>query len=635
MPPRKDVSSSDETSPPIAEQLSLLIEATTAASANSTETANNLADLIRATQTLTTKIDQLTDHVTAGDDSPPRHRSPLRRPQNQNRRQPRQPKITLPLFDGSNSLEWIFQAENFFSYYQTPEDERVELAVFHFVGDALSWYKHQADNELLGTWNEFKREMEIRFGPSSYENHEATLFKLKQSSTVAAYQTEFEKISNRVVGIPRQALKNCFISGLRLDIQHELAIYKPATLHHAYGLARLIEDKLAHAYKTRSTFFNKPATNIASSSSNPSSMASSSSNPLPPLLPTPSKPPALPFTKLSPEALMQRRKDGLCFKCPEKYFPGHKCSPPQFFLIVDNEDQAEFTEPPHETTPPDSPKPSLLCLSDAAYFGIASPQTLRVTGYIMGKRVTILIDCGSTHNIIQPRIALMLRLETLPIQPFDVMVGNGEHITCKGYCPEVPIQVQKAPFHVPFFILPVEGADVILGIGWLGMLGRLSADFSIPEISFVKDGNTYTLKGEPLAHQVSSSSLQSLIKKGSVASLHTINHQSPQLYPPATITHVDPQITTLLTEFHTIFDEPNSLPPNRSQDHHITLTDETKPITVRPYRYPHFQKRIMTNLISEMLQSGVIRPSQSPFSSPVLLVKKKTARGVFVSTIAP
>jgi hypothetical protein len=78
----------------------------------------------------------------------------------------------------------------------------------------------------------------------------------------------------------------------------------------------------------------------------------------------------------------------------------------------------------------------------------------------------------------------------------------------------------------------------------------------------------------------------------------------------------------LLDAFEQLFKEPYELPPTRKQDHQVRLMPGSGPTNVRPYRYPHYQKNEIEKIVSGLLQSGVVRPSTSPYSSPVLLVKK-------------
>ena len=86
---------------------------------------------------------------------------------------------------------------------------------------------------------------------------------------------------------------------------------------------------------------------------------------------------------------------------------------------------------------------------------------------------------------------------------------------------------------------------------------------------------------------------------------------------------MQPAMHKLLEQYVDVLAEPTQVPPAREVNHCIPLKEGIEPINVRPYRYAYFQKEEIEKQVQEMLKQGIIRPSTSPFSSPVLLVKKK------------
>jgi hypothetical protein len=78
----------------------------------------------------------------------------------------------------------------------------------------------------------------------------------------------------------------------------------------------------------------------------------------------------------------------------------------------------------------------------------------------------------------------------------------------------------------------------------------------------------------------------------------------------------------LLRRYEGVFTMLVGLPMVQRHSHQIRLLPGTTPVNMRAYRYAHLQKEDLESQCADMLHQGVIRPSSSVFSVPVLLMKK-------------
>ncbi|MCO5548947.1 hypothetical protein L7F22_002411 [Adiantum nelumboides] len=227
----------------------------------------------------------------------------------------------------------------------------------------------------------------------------------------------------------------------------------------------------------------------------------------------------------------------------------------------------------------------------------------------------ILFDPGSTHNFISHELAAKLGIQEFEMG--DVMKADGAFI---GQDASVTPLIGKLRLHVQgyvdkedFFISPLKHEDVILGAPWFD---RLAASIKFPErrISFKfreknmnidaqESGNTI-----PLVHThafdksiKSSISVYMIFVKDSLSDANKtqVNESGSK---------EDLELSKFLNQFQDVFidDIPGSSPPNKP-----------------PYRVSQAQQEEIMRQVNGLVEKGMVRPSSSPFCSPVLLVHKK------------
>nr|BBB05437.1 ORF163 protein [Turritis glabra] len=152
-----------------------------------------------------------------------------------------------------------------------------------------------------------------------------------------------------------------------------------------------------------------------------------------------------------------RKSKGLCFRCGDKWNPGHRCKGREFkYMAVDEGDELDEADEAEtgkkiEESDEDEVK-ELLWLSLRSMAGLTTERSMRMRGQIAGQEVIVLIDSGATSNFIAESVAHRCGLQITETRGFGVSIGNGQVVPSAGKCSGVELTVQDVQIRADFFL---------------------------------------------------------------------------------------------------------------------------------------------------------------------------------------
>jgi hypothetical protein len=365
------------------------------------------------------------------------------------------------------------------------------------------------------------------------------LINLKQKGSVTEHIENFQRLNIKVTDIPDEHLIDVFIGTLKDNIQHEVRLWEPKSLENAFRVARNVESKNM-AMATKRT--------------NPSIYRDNNS----------------PSSK-TPQQLEERKEKGLCFNCDSKYSKGHKCGEKKLFFIDCEEEEEQEQEPSQdENVEAILSKELTPTISCNALARISTPQTLKIEGYIKKKKVIVLMDSGSTHNLIHYKLAKALNFFVYPAPEFQVMIADRGTINFSRKFNKINLTMGEYVMNSPMIYIPMGGADVVLGIQWLQSLGTMDFNFQELFMKFSLEGKEIELRGitRKPGKVISTNGMKKLLKRehqGVIAQLCSLDVQTSKPSIPL-------YLQGIIDKHSKVFEDiPKGLPPTQNHDHDIHL----------------------------------------------------------------
>ncbi|KAJ3687784.1 hypothetical protein LUZ61_016948 [Rhynchospora tenuis] len=541
------------------------------------------------------------------------------------------PKLDFPKFDGSDPIVWKNNCEFYFAMYQVPEDYKTRMAVMNFDEEMHQWYLGLVDGPYQLQWPELVEEVMGRF-KLSVDKHPVDEFKrIHQVGKVDDYIKRFDKARIKLKKhnpiVNEEFFIAGFISGLKEELKATMELFEIKHLNQAFNHALKVEanyeiqnkkPKMLVKPTNLLTYPNKKPYNGERKEGTSGNQVVRSWQP---------------NSNFRSAEFQRRRALGLCDKCDEKYFPGHVCARKALNAITGEVEPINLEEDGYQVEEVSDEEIEQATLTMFNSKEKKTTTMMKFKGEIGNLPVCALLDSGSTHSFVHPSVIQEVQPKLIQTVPMIVTVANGAKMVTDLQCEALQFCIQGHPFERDMRVLDVQGYDMILGIDWLISLGPMNIDWGVGSIEF--QHNNKPVKLQVREEKAKIKMYQGVIdvekekKKGSEVLLAHIMSVEGQVgitsssETPSMLTDTPKELHEVLNSFSQIFEEPKGLPPVRSVDHSITLIPDSKTVNQRPYRYSYFQKVEIEKIITELLANQLIQPSNSPYASPVLLVKKK------------
>ena len=273
---------------------------------------------------------------------------------------------------------------------------------------------------------------------------------------------------------------------------------------------------------------------------------------------------------------------------------------------------------------------------DVEIFSFAVRPPIRIATKAM-------LDTGSSLSFISTRMFQHLPESIMELTSFTAQLADGSDLAVEKCCtvsfklingshPNITCRVKCCVIRLP------PQVDMLLGAPF-HRDHSLQLEWRKGLVVFPNRSNRPTFSHSPPQYgpdsHLSVLDCQKAVRRGDrvfacvVRSLAGGEEAPTQLSPPdASATTVDnggPKIAAITGDFADVFSErlPKGLPPQRAIEHNIDLMPGSKPAARPAYKISFADQAEMKTQLADLLASGSVQPSRSPYAAPVLFVKKK------------